>query len=372
MYKLVNYIGMSLLLAFGAACEKQYTLYDDLTPPSALGGPADGVVVDIAPASGAPLIFEWDEGKASDGGVVLYEVIFDRPEGDFSAPVYKVLADNGGVSTTLSLDHGTLNRAASAAGIGSLETGDLQWTVLASKGTNRLRAPESRSITVTRPMGFANVPADVWLTGSATEAGAEMSEALPMKKVEDGVFEIYTSLKAGSYQLLSGTEGEADRYYVGADGIVHAGTGESTVTADLAVYHVLVDFNNATASLNPIHEVELFMSAYNASIGTLQYAGYGTWRGENIPVEFFPFSWGRDERYKFRLSTGSGTLFMGSEQANNGSPVGAPANYFYVYPVNSDQWEHTYKFDPAADNGHIDVELSLVAGQPYTHRVTVR
>jgi len=112
------------------------------------------------------------------------------------------------------------------------------------------------------------------------------------------------------------------------------------------------------------------MSAYNAEIGKLSYVGAGKWQSTSIPVVFYQFSWGRDERYKFVLHTSAGDQYVGSANANNGSPVGQPASYFYIYPVSDNQWDNTYKFNPIADNGNIKASLIFGAQGPYSHEIT--
>ncbi|HJT75420.1 MAG TPA: SusE domain-containing protein, partial [Chitinophaga sp.] len=178
-----------------AGCQKDNELNTNLKAVSRLTAPVDDKYIKLQPATSASVSFEWDQARAEDGSLVLYEVVFDKADGDFSDPLTTIASDGGGVQNKLTLSHKDLNSIAGKAGIAALATGKLKWTVNASKGYNILRAEESRIIEVERPNGFAEIPVDVYLTGEATESGTDLSKAIKMKSTAAGVFEIYTSLK---------------------------------------------------------------------------------------------------------------------------------------------------------------------------------
>ncbi len=368
---IVNYLLPAAVVLFSlVSCEKEYMLYDDLTGPGALHAPSDNHYVKIEPSSSATLDLSWEPGKAKDGGLVLYEVLFDVEGGDFTQPVFSLLSDGRGASPRLSLSHKNLNMIANAAGIEALATGKVIWTVVASKGANVVKTAMHRAISLERPMGFAVIPSELYLTGSATEGGADLANALPLKELEEGVFEIYTSLKPGTYQLFAQKEANATQYYI-EDNIVKAGEEGTLISGTEKVYRLTYDFNSATSTAVEIQAMDVFMSAYNASIGSLQYTGNGIWAANEVPVAFYPFDWGRDERYKFKMTTNEGEEYWGSQNVNNVSPVGAPASYFYLVPVSSAQWDNTYKFNPAADNNTVNIEVSFKPTENYTHTVTI-
>src|SRR6187549_514707 len=129
-----------------------------ISPVKSLFAPADNLFVKLAPTTEASVVFEWEQSKAEDGTLVLYEVAFDKESGDFSSPVYKLVSDSKGLENSLTLSHKDLNKIANFAGIPSLGTGKLKWTVLASKGINVIQAEAARNIEVERPAGFAEIP----------------------------------------------------------------------------------------------------------------------------------------------------------------------------------------------------------------------
>jgi hypothetical protein len=123
----------------------------------------------------------------------------------------------------------------------------------------------------------------------------------------------------------------------------------------------------------------LWFSPKKQVIVALSYVGNGIWKVENTPIEFFQESWGRDERYKFRLTVKEGdapetTEFMGSSKADNQrADANTPPEYFYLLPVNNSDYDFTYKFPSAADRANVDITVTLSPGAPnYLHEVKIR
>lgn len=361
-----------LLIVMITSCKKDVKeLNENVSAVGQLSLPADQASLKLTPTdASASLLFKWDATTAQDGELVLYEIAFDKENGDFSNPFYKVVSDGGGVQTQLRLTHKDLTKIAALGGIASSTTGKIKWAVIVSKASNRKVSAQTRILQLERPAGFAELPNELYITGSATEGGEDISKALKLKKLEGGVFEIYTSLKAGTYQLTDKAGADGKKFYV--DGVlVKEGTTAVTVTGATKVYHLKYDFNVATVlDASEIQSFGLYMSAYGAEIGQLNYVGNGVWQSGVIPVVFYQFSWGRDERYKFAVHTAAGVQYLGSSNLNNVSPVGQGASYFYLNEVTSDQWNNTYKFNPTADNHNVKVTATLSAGGSYTHEVT--
>ncbi len=354
------------------SCKKEVRVLDtNITPVSELGTPVDQATIKLDPATGANIVFNWGAAQTPDSGLIQYEIVFDKADGDFSNPVHRVVSDGTGVQTKATITQKDLNKIASLAGIESSGTGNVKWAVVASKGTNSVISSQTRLLQLERPAGFAIVPGTLYIYGSATEAGDDITKAIPLKKTEEGVFEIYTSLKPGSYLLTDKPEADGTKYYVDANGIIKLGNTPTEISDEMKPYRLRYDLNVATTEIVKIESLGLYMSAYNTEIGQLDYVGNGKWEAPTIPVEFFQFSWGRDERYKFILHTENGMEYLGSQNANNVQPAGQPASYFYLLPVSNSQWDNTYKFDPSADMKNVKVEVLFNADSPYRHIVTV-
>jgi len=358
-------------LLFLASCKEEVIeLNENLSAVSVLNLPAENSTVTLAPTTNASVLFSWEKARAEDGNMVLYEVAFDKESGDFSQPIFKMVSDGGGIEPQLTLTHKELTKIAAMGGIESSSTGKLKWTTIASKATNQKIGAVSRLIQLTRPAGFAELPAIVYLTGSATETGDDVTQAIPLKRLEAGIFEVYTSLKPGTYQLTDNPSAQGNKFFVEGS-TIKEGPSTITVTGDTKTYRLKYDFNVATAQVTEIESIGLFMSAYNTEITQLTYAGNSKWEAANVPIEFFQFSWGRDERYKFIVHTPAGLEYMGSQNTDNVSPVGQPAPYFYLVPVTNDQWNNTYKFTPDADMKNVKVTLDFSSTDAYTHQVIV-
>lgn len=217
--KYIVFIAIAVFLFATTACEQETLNHTQVSPVTDLYAPDDNNYMNLEAQSNA--VFEWKAARAEDNGVVLYEVAFDREEGDFSAPVYALPSDGNGLQRTLTLSFGELNRIAGMAGIQPEASGKLKWTVLSSKGIN-VQAPATfRTIEVKRSAGIP-APDELYLAGSATEKGESLGDALLMKKTEENVYEIYTRLSAGEYYFAARNEGDPLTYAIGADGKLKA------------------------------------------------------------------------------------------------------------------------------------------------------
>jgi hypothetical protein len=363
-----------MLVGLLASCKKDEKALDDtITPVSNYITPADNSFYKLDPPSNASVTFEWSQARAADGTLVLYEVVFDKDGGDFSKPVYSTVSGTNGLDTKLVLSHGDLNKIANLAGIASQAQGKLKWMVNASKGLNVVPATTSRTMTVERPAGFSIIPGNLYLSGSGTEGGATLSQALPFKRLSAGVFELYTKLSPGDVKIVDATTGTPTNYYISGTKLLQGATTTNPTTTT-GVYRMTLDFNNGSAVLTEIQSVGLWVSAQNKVTVTLPYKGKGLWEIDQTPIAFFQFSWGRDERYNFIFTEKdmAGTVTMrqyGSTVANNVPPTATTAAaYFYLVPVATNQWDNTFKFIGTADGKNVDI---LVMMQPaaYTHQV---
>jgi hypothetical protein len=366
-----------MLVGLLASCKKDDKALDDtITPVSNYISPADNTFYKLDPPSNAAVTFEWGQARAADGTLVLYEVVFDKDGGDFSKPVYSITSGTNGLDTKLVLSHGDLNKIANLAGIPSQSQGKLKWMVNASKGLNVMPAATARTMTVERPAGFSVIPGNLYLSGSGTEGGATLGQALPFKRVSSGVFELYSKLSPGDVKIVDATTGTPTNYYISGTKLLQGATTTNPTTTT-GVYRMTLDFNNGSAVLTEIQSVGLWISAQNKVTATLPYVGKGLWEIDNTPIEFFQFSWGRDERYKFIFTEKdmAGTVKArqyGSTNVDNVAPTATTAAAYYnLVPVADDQWNNTFKFAAAADKKNADI---LVMMQPaaYTHQVKVR
>lgn len=352
-----SFLALTLISLLFTKCSKdERDINMNLTEVTNLFTPVDNESILLKPASGQTVVFEWEQAKAADGSLVLYEVAFDQENGDFSQPFYKVVSDNKGVNNRLTLTHGDLNRIAELGGSAFFEKKKFKWTVLASKGTNVKIASMSKILELERPGGFDVLPGNLYLTGSATEGGDVLANALKMRQIEPGVFEIYSKLKAGTYHFVDGTTGTPKSYYIFDDnGIQAIGmNGESEFTGADKIMRIRMDFNNINASYAEVKEVKLWYCAGNTFWATLPYTSNGVWRIDGLTVNYTQMPWGFEERYKYLMVIDEGA---GDRDQWLNSNFGDPAGQDGQYPStveyrtinfeanNGSQWDWGWKFD---------------------------
>jgi hypothetical protein len=376
---LANLPTLSFLLAILAlaGCEKdERDINSNISEVTAFYAPNDNIFVRLEPATSASVVFEWEQARAEDGSLVMYEVAFDEETGDFSTPIYKMSSDGNGVQPRLTLSHKDLNRIANFAGIGSLETGKIKWTVLAAKALNVKIASLSRTIEVERPAGFAEVPTEVYLTGAATEAGADLASAIKLKSTGPGTFEIFTQLKPGTYHFANRNAGTPVTYITEGTALKEGSGAASPATAP-TVFRIQLDFNNAAVKVSQVMKVEYWFAPRNAVEAELLYQGMGIYKAVNVPIEFRQESWGRDERYKFRVTfkDETGTQFQedwaSSNRDNNRPDANTPAAWYNLFKQDVNQWDYTFKFRTEADMHPVDLTVKFAPDGPYTHSITI-
>ncbi|TCD27048.1 hypothetical protein EZ456_11025 [Pedobacter psychrodurus] len=364
-----------LCLLFLFSCKKDRI--DNVTTTISqpiLSAPANNTVVNLNPSSNAVVTFEWNPATTGNYTLPFYKVVFDKESGDFSKPVYTGIPAKVGSDNKLSLSHKEMNKIAAGAGIAELASGKVKWQVIASNGV--IAATSGAGIIeLKRPAGFAENPATVFITGVASEGGTDLTKAQSFKKISDGVFEIYTALSAGSYKLVDKITGSALTFVIDA-GVIKQGTEVTSPATAKTVYRINLDFNKSIAIFTEIESVGLWFSGYNKIQNTLTYDAAGVWKAIDIPIVWKTESWGKDERYKFRVTEKDavGTITVKnwgcSVKDNVRATSSSPASYFLLKEVDNSQYDYTYKF--AAEAQKTDIEFRLQSTADYTHKVTFK
>jgi hypothetical protein len=360
----------ALVFSF-AGCKDDNDLKNlHVTAVKQLYEPNNGKSIVLESSANATLYFEWEHAKAEDSGMVLYEIAFDREGANFSNPVYRIVSDNNGGYNHATVTHKQLNKIADLMGIGSAQTGKFQWTVFSSKGINEVKAEETRIIEVTRLAGFAEPPVDVYLTGEGSEGGANLSNALIFKSIASGEFEIFTKLEAGkNYSFVDAKTGTPRNFYADG-GKLKEGALTNTVSKT-GVYKISLDFSIGSMTIKEVIKVGWQILWWNRVLD-LDYAGLGVWK-KTITITDCTDGNG-DNRYKFKATYEDVTLDWIAVNSTDGEPSGNE-NYFYVKQDDREGgWRDGWVWKVPGHtgwNGHTyEVELSLKADSPYTHKVT--
>ena len=252
----------------------------------------------------------------------------------------------------------------------------LYWTVFSTKGLNVVPAAKTRLLTVARPAGFDVIPSSIYLTGSATEGGTDLSKAIAMKSTAAGVFELYTSLQSGgSYQFVNAATGTPTTYFI--DGPNLKLSGSNTYTDTTAQVRFNLDFNNAVATITVIRSVDVWYGYYDDVEYHLSYIGGSMWQDKDQLINMPTEPWGLEERYKFRFTVNDGGgaqdsfEWYGSINGDNNEPTaGQDPSYFYLFPATNDQWNNCFKFSTPINNGlQNNITVIMRPDSAYTHSV---
>lgn len=363
----------SLTLAF-MACDNMGETDSRLSTAGNLLEPGEGKTVTLEASASASLYFEWEYAPVESAGTAVYQIAFDKKDGDFSNPVYMTSSDNNGLYNHVSISHKQMNKIAGMMGIKPSDTGSFKWTVFSSKGTNAVKSDKENTITVTRLAGFADVPVDVFVTGEASEGGTDLSKAHKMKAVAGGEFEVYTKLKGGkTFQFTDATSGTPRQFYT-ANGIVKE-NGTSTVATD-GIYRITLDFNTGACTYALVTKMGFFFSPENKMLFELPYVGYGVFQAK-ATVTFFQESWGRDERYKFRMfikenggADAEKEMEWGTLNQTDARPTAtSPETYYYLQLLSPTQWDNKWKLMGDFDGVPATYTIYLTADKPYTHSI---
>lgn len=364
---------LSFLSLVFAACNSDGVVRDiGVSGVKKLYEPADGKSVILQSSASATLYFEWEPARAEDSGNVLYEIAFDKANGDFSNPITILASDNNGGTNHATLTHKQLNKIAAMAGIESSKQGTLKWTVFSSKGINPVKADEERTLTLTRLAGFADIPNELYITGEGTETGSDISKALIMKKIADGEFEIYTKLNADkAFKFVSSVTGTPVEYSLSGEKIILGGTSTISKTG---VYKYYLDFNIGSFTTKEVTKVSLFLNWSQKKI-ELTYKGLGIWETTNYSITGLSGNNNTDDRYKFRMESSTGETEWRAT-SNDSKPTGNEAYYHMVERTNVEQWTDNQIWKTPSTTGWsdktYDITFSLNASVPYTHNLVIK
>ena len=359
----------SALLAVATACQKHYELNTSFTMPTSLSSPSS-VVLDVT--STATVELSWTGGGAADGGIVLYEVLFDRAGGNFSEPL-TVMPSDLGAGQTLTLSHATLNTIARKAGVAPNQSGSFIWTVRGSRGGVSKVFDGYETLNVTRGEGIDNMPERLYVAGSAAkEAGQEF------RVVEEGLYSIVTRLGAGSLRFTS-EKGGGLVFHASAAGKLVEGEGDYTVQEAPAtgLARITVNFNTLSLKIESVEaQLHAAWEATGVDFAVLEYEGNGVFSGEGEAVFYGP---GRDgtpswcswveERYSFLVEIDGVQKRWGSSFGGNSFTPDGTESFYYIYEFDKADWDALWKMDHALDLKNVRVTVWTNKDNQFTHMV---
>ena len=266
-------LALATVLASAAACTNDMEYTDTTaTPVQSFYEPADGKVVKLIPSATASLFFEWEAAHAGDGAMPQYELAFYAKD-NTTTPIYTVTSDANGAKPMASVSHKTLAKVMALAGVGMGDTDDIKWGVISYAGVNGTNSTKLYNLTVTRFIGFDEVPDELYLAGAASETGDDYSKARAFSK--DGeLFEMFSELKAGQ-KIIFSADKEGLKLYRPKTGtsFVDDNASEYTVEEN-GTYRINIDFSTASVSFRKIDGVYMRFTEFSFNIPGMPNGNY--------------------------------------------------------------------------------------------------
>lgn len=364
MKKIIWIFTLALMIM---GCNKEYEFSDQFTPPTLLVSP-DSVVIDVASTSN--IQFSWTGGGA-ESGIVVYEVLFDKEGGDFTAPVYRTFSDLG-AEPQLTVSQALLNTIARKAGISTSNKGKVIWTVTASKGGVVKKSDLKKQISVTRGNGIDYTGTTLYVYGTASENNG--AGGLPMRNAAEGVFVIYTKIPVNGTVFFksSTTDDQAFGCYADGSGKIKEGAGTLDVTANATdeIYRITVDLNTQNFTLDKITNVRAIWGATFGLIGKLTYSGSGIFRADNSTIKFISadrpdtnppswLSWVEDRYYFIANVNGTDKCWGRLDGISSERPLGTePLAFYELKEFDWSQWDHLWKMKGSLDLSKCSITIN--------------
>lgn len=363
----MNYRFYALLVAFcfvAWSCSEEDNLAPEgeweLSSPQATLGATNFVLDETTPNQ--EIEFTWDAAISSEGFQVYYVVVVDSGgSSTFESPILRIPADDSGKALSASITQADLDEALSKAGFPANTTSTISFAIEARSLDKT--AYDVVEVSVTR---FATeiLPTQLFLSGTATEKGTAISQAIPLKRLNqaDGSpsnqYEIYTELKAGNtFQLYSDQQLPAHQYG-GENGNLMKSSTPITVEDD-GVYRISFNLDDMTYSLLAIEKWSVvgspIVNAWNGD-EPLDYQGNGIWQASInlVGTGGFLFRANGDWTYVIKLVKGtSNQVVMESDAASQGLefediPSDQLGTFIFTLDLSASAYTYSIVEDPNA------------------------
>jgi hypothetical protein len=191
--------------------------------------------------------FDWNDATATSGSLT-YKFYLDLLDGDFSAPLLTLDADDEGAASQVSKTHGEWKTLLEQ---NNIEEGPYKWTVKAISSDLEWMKDVFEVY-----FEFVNWKKPIYIVGAATSVGWDINNALEMNFVAPNVWTGVYELKAGQDFKFFPERGSWDNG-IGADrfekfiGCSDPGNGNITNTGTTdGFYFVIVDLNTKTVTVS--------------------------------------------------------------------------------------------------------------------------
>ena len=252
--------------------------------------------IELSTDAGSTEKFEWEQAVAGKEVTPKYEIIFFKENETIANALFSVQS----IINNVTINHIKLNEIAENAGIEAGNSGSVNWTVRAYYGSNSVMSKEVNTVIIKRPEADKPVTT-LFLTGSATEYGEKIQDAMEFSNASDSnsEFIVFSKLTAGlPFRFIDNRDGETIRSFSVKNKKLIEDENGATVDKS-GVYKIQVDFSKKSVTLNEIRDISLYYCIRHRAI-SLQYEGYGIWKTRCL-INFSKEAWGDETRYKFKM-----------------------------------------------------------------------
>ena len=379
--KKINLLMSLLVLLFGVwACEENDNLEPignwELSAP-AIKGPADNAAIILnEDAKTEAIRFEWGAAVSSKNYQVRYTFVLDSASNaDFKTPILTMASDNAGKGLFVAPTAAQIDQALAAAGYEANTEVALKWAVIAKSLDVESVSAQNISIKRFETEAF---PTQLFVSGTATEKGADLSQAIAMKALKNAegnltnVYELYTGLTSGGTLMFYSAQSSQGMTYGDASGQL-ATNGAAITAPGSGQYRITVDFNTNTYTFLKIDKWSVVggnITGEWSGDEPLQYKGNSVWQGSiNLLKEGgFVFRANGDWAYLLKRAIGTTNKLAMESQVPAGSiediPSTGTGNHIFTLNLAADQYTYTIEKDNGATppTTTVPTKLYLLSG----------
>jgi len=212
--------------------------------------------------------------------------------------------------------------------------------------------------------------------------GAE-AEGQAFRKESEGVYVIYSRLKAGK---LSFKKGSTNYYFDSSNALVSGdGEGDCSASESGCISRITVNTNESTVKFDKINEYTHMKFCCNyLDIAHLKYQGNGIFRATDVTVTFVDpnnsstnppswLSWVEDRYYFITEVNGSNSCWGSLAESDGDNGPHAPdgtATFWEIHESDWNQWLHAWKFASDINGATVDIEVNTNNDGVWNHTIT--
>ena len=368
MKKIINAM-LAAVMLLAAGCKKESMEpvgnWAITAPTPTSPAPSTTLVLNEALPSQA-IAFAWTPATTSNQFVIGYTVVLDSADNaDFSSPILTLVPGNSGKDLTVSVTAKQLDYALSVANYPANGIANLKWGVIARAIEKTAVAEQPISI---KRFATEIQPTTLYIAGSGTETGTDVTKATPMRARKDAngditnIFDAYLTLTAGGKYKFYSEQLEKSLTWGGSGTTLAKGGPAFAAPTESGQYRVTVNLNDNSVDLLKIDRWSIVGDAIVDGWGgdaPLEYKGNGLWQASIDLVKpsdetSFIFRANGDWGWIIKRITGTTSqVLMENEAGDAGKsvenvPISAAGKFIVTLNLAASQYSYSVEKDPNA------------------------